>query len=271
MTDYVLVPRMLGARLDVPLSRVWMNGCAHSSAVINGFSLIFPVGEEMLMVTLAEVTPLLADAKLQKQVAMFLLQEGSHRLEHRRYNQALALCGLTLADPIATFHRLLPASAQQAPLVRRLAACAALEHFTAIFSACVQEQFARLCPNDTAYRRFWMWHTLEELEHRHLTLDVYRALGGGYWQRCLMLLALTVPFCIDTLRCIRAAAVARDMSRWQTARAVWQVLNPISGLSRGAVRRYLAWFKPGFRFDEPAFDGLMRHTDQHYDFTRRAY
>ena len=271
MTDYVLIPRALGTRLDADSSGNWMQGCVRSSAVMNGFSLIFPIGEEMLMKTLAEAKPLVQDPALQKQVAMFLLQEGSHRLEHRRYNEALASNGVTIANPIAAFSRLLPDSSLTAPLVVRLAACAALEHFTAIFSASVQQHFAALCPEDSAYRRFWMWHTLEELEHRHVTFDVYQAFGGGYWQRCVMLLMLTIPFGIDTLRCMRAAAVSQGMSRWQTARAIWKVMNPFTGLSRGALSRYLAWFKPGFRFDEGVFAGLMTHTDEHYAFARRDY
>lgn len=271
MTDYVLVPRILGARLEAASSRDWLDGCVARSAVLNGFSLLFPIGEEMLMKTLGQAKPHLSDPELQRQVALFLLQEGSHRLEHRRYNEALAATGVRIENPIAAFSAALPDSSLQAPLVARLAACAALEHFTAIFSACVQEQFARLCKDDSAFRRFWMWHTLEELEHRHLTFDVYAALGGGYWQRCAALVAMTPLFWIDTLRCVRAAARAQGLGRWQTACAVWRVLNPFTGLSRKAVRRYFAWFKPNFRFDEPGFDTLMQSSDDTYAFARRSH
>jgi uncharacterized protein len=272
--DYALQPRALGARLDAAASRQWMQGDVASSAVMNGFSLIFPIGEEMLMRTLAEakgLPPLQHAPALQREVAMFLLQEGSHRLEHRRYNEALAQAGVHIGNPIAVFSALLPTASLTAPMVQRLAACAALEHFTAIFSACVQEQFGRLCSSDSDYRRFWMWHTLEELEHRHLTFDVYRAFGGGYLLRCAMLLVMTPPFWIDTLRCMRAAAKGQSLSRWQTLKAICRVLSPVNGLSRGAARRYFAWFKPGFRFDEPAFEGLMKDADEHYAFHRRGY
>lgn len=271
MTDYVLVPRILGARLEAAASRDWLDGSVARSAVLNGFSLLFPIGEEMLMKTLAQAKPHLTDPELQRQVALFLLQEGSHRLEHRRYNEALAATGVVIDNPIKAFSALLPDSTLEAPLRTRLAACAALEHFTAIFSACVQEQFARMCTQDSAFRRFWMWHTLEELEHRHLTFDVYMALGGSYWQRCAALLALTPLFWADTLRCVRATARAQGLSRWQTLRASWQVLNPFTGLSARAMRRYLAWFMPGFRFDEPGFAALMQRSDGQYAFLRRDY
>jgi hypothetical protein len=61
-----------------------------------------------------------------------------------------------------------------------LAATAALEHFTATLAELVltNEEIRTLMGAD-AVRDLFVWHALEESEHKAVAFDVYRAVGGG--------------------------------------------------------------------------------------------
>jgi predicted metal-dependent hydrolase len=71
------------------------------------------------------------------------------------------------------------------PPLLRLAATCAIEHITAIFSILTlgrAEMFEGAHPD---FRRLWMWHALEELEHKAVALDVYNHAASGMpaWKR----------------------------------------------------------------------------------------
>jgi len=40
----------------------------------------------------------------------------------------------------------------------------------------------------------WGWHAAEETEHKAVCFDLYRALGGGWLRRVLVLMLVTMNF-----------------------------------------------------------------------------
>jgi predicted metal-dependent hydrolase len=76
-----------------------------------------------------------------------------------------------------------------------LAATAALEHFTATLAEMLlTDEDARAMFGNEEVKNLFVWHALEESEHKSVAFDVYKAVGGGERLRVFTMNALTVGF-----------------------------------------------------------------------------
>jgi uncharacterized protein len=103
-----------------------------------------------------------------------------HGREHRVFNDRLDELGYPTKEyeRVTKFglkirERILPAKSN-------LAATAALEHFTATLAELVltNEEIRDLMGAE-AVRELFVWHALEESEHKAVAFDVYKAVGGS--------------------------------------------------------------------------------------------
>jgi predicted metal-dependent hydrolase len=137
----------------------------------------------------------IVDPELKRQVAGFIGQEAMHGREHRAFNDRLDQLGY----PTKRFERLtrwgLTARERFLPPVSNLAATAALEHFTATFAeVLLSSEEAREACGHEALRDLFVWHALEESEHKAVAFDVYKAVGGSERLRVFTMNLLTVGF-----------------------------------------------------------------------------
>ena len=148
--------------------------------IIAALSSVFPDGEDYFVRSVRHFRDRVTDPALKRQVAGFIGQEAVHGREHRVFNDRLAELGY----PTKHYEKLtrvgLRVRERIAPAKANLAATAALEHFTATLAELVltNEEIRTLMGAD-AVRDLFVWHTLEESEHKAVAFDVYRAVGGG--------------------------------------------------------------------------------------------
>lgn len=198
-------------RLDPAQSfpRHWHSGDAYKSCLFNTLSMMFPVGEQDFINVVREFIPELetkGDRALLKAVGMFIGQEAAHRDVHDRLNGQLAAQGYpNLIEPfirwrIRVAQRLSPRS--------RLAVVIAYEHFTAILGDGLLRHEQWMAAAAEPLATVWRWHAMEEIEHKAVAFDVYRACGGGYWRRVLWFTYVTLAFSADSL--------------WQTTVSLWK-------------------------------------------------
>jgi predicted metal-dependent hydrolase len=151
-----------------------------SGHVIAALSSVFPDGEDYFVRSVRHFRDQITDPALRRQVAGFIGQEAVHGREHRVFNDRLAQLGYPTKQ-YETFTRVgLRLRERVAPAKANLAATAALEHFTATLAELVlrNEEIRTLMGAD-AVRDLFVWHALEESEHKAVAFDVYRAVGGG--------------------------------------------------------------------------------------------
>jgi hypothetical protein len=151
-----------------------------SGHVIAALSSVFPDGEDYFVRSVRHFRDQIIDPALKRQVAGFIGQESVHGREHRVLNDRLAELGYPTKQ-FETFTRVgLRIRERIAPAKANLAATAALEHFTATLAELVltSEEIRTLMGAD-AVRDLFVWHALEESEHKAVAFDVYRAVGGG--------------------------------------------------------------------------------------------
>jgi predicted metal-dependent hydrolase len=166
-----------------------------SSHLVAALSAVFPDGEDYFVRSVRHYRADVTDPVLKQQVAGFIGQEAMHGREHRAFNDRLAQLGY----PTKLTERFVKAGlglrTRILPAEHNLAATAALEHFTATLAELLltNEQM-RADIGDDAVRSLFVWHALEESEHKAVAFDVYRAIGGREWVRVLNMNLVTLAF-----------------------------------------------------------------------------
>jgi hypothetical protein len=165
---------------------------SHFAAVLSAF---FPDGEDYFVRSVRYFRDELTDPRLKRQVAGFIGQEATHGREHRALNEHLARIGYPtkrierMTRTLLTFReRLLTAKSN-------LASTAALEHFTATLAELVlTSEETRNQFGHPAVRDLFVWHALEESEHKAVAFDVYKAVGGSERTRVMTMNFLRFGF-----------------------------------------------------------------------------
>lgn len=231
------------------------------SLVPVALSLVFPEGERFFVESVMHFRDAIdADPELRERVAGFASQEGMHSKEHAAFNAMLRGPEREVAQELEREVKLLlREGARTHSAAGRLAVTCALEHFTAIMTE-------QLLTNDRlreawhpSVRGLWLWHALEETEHKSVAFDVYQHVDGSYRRRVAVMLLTTVFFVgvisrahFRLLRAHRGRTDLRGAAR--TFAHYW--LYP--GFFSRLVPGYLRYFRPGFHPDQHDASALVR-------------
>jgi predicted metal-dependent hydrolase len=167
------------------------------SHVAASLSAVFPDGEDFFVRSVRHFRDDITDPELKRQVAGFIGQEAMHGREHRAFNDRLDQLGY----PVKRFERItklgLQARERVAPAKSNLAATAALEHFTATLAELVlSSEETRALFGHEEVRNLFLWHALEESEHKAVAFDVYKAVGGSERMRVWTMNVLRYGFVV---------------------------------------------------------------------------
>jgi predicted metal-dependent hydrolase len=220
--------------------------------IVAALSGVFPDGEDFFVRSVRHHRDRVTDPDLQRQVAGFIGQESVHGREHRALNRRLA----DLGYPTARVERLtrwgLGVRWRVAPARANLAATAALEHFTATLAELLMtDERLRHMVGHAEVRNLFLWHALEESEHKAVAFDVYKAVGGGERLRVWTMRALRYGFVAFMVVHVTLALLGdRDTYR---ARVLWRSLGRLRRspvLSRDVWRRLCDYDRPDFHPDD---------------------
>jgi predicted metal-dependent hydrolase len=171
---------------DVPF--VWNPQNPAFSFNMNATSLIIIGFEQLIVSAVQEAKPLITDPGVADEATAFLRQEAQHSSSHRKHVAALIerYPGLqdTLDETLASFDRLTATT----PLAYRLAYIADLEAtFTPAFKLMLDNEDTLFRPGDDRVASLFLWHFVEEVEHRSSALIIYDAVVGKRWHRLRVL------------------------------------------------------------------------------------
>ncbi|WP_084014008.1 metal-dependent hydrolase [Mycolicibacter kumamotonensis] len=232
------------------------------SHFVAGLSGAFPPGEESFIRSVRRFADQITDPVLKKRVVGFIGQEAMHGQEHRRLNERLAELGYQIAwwDSEALKQRQIRAE-QRLPARVHLAMTAAAEHYTAVLAERVlASEEIQAIPGEPEFWNLLNWHVLEELEHKSVAFDAYRAVGGTERMRIAVMAALyvsTVPVTLISL----AVSLAQDpIARRQPLRLLRETRDLLRGpVFRGIMRELAKYMKPGFHPDDIDTSALLQH------------
>jgi predicted metal-dependent hydrolase len=170
---------------DVPW--VWHPQNPAFSFFMNATSIIAICFEQMIVAAVQEAKPRMSDvsdAEVAAEATDFLRQEAQHSSSHRKHVNALIkhYPGLqqTFDEAMACFDSLTATT----PLEFRLAYAADLEAtFTPSFKMMLDNEETLFRPGDDRVASLFLWHFVEEVEHRSSALLIYDAVVGDSWYR----------------------------------------------------------------------------------------
>lgn len=222
------------------------------SHLFASLSAVFPDGEDFFVRSVRHFRDQIDDPELSRQIAGFIGQESVHGREHRAFNRRLAELGY----PTQRVERLTRWGLRNRERVftpkANLAATAALEHFTATLAElALTDEVARTLPGDPAVRDLFLWHALEESEHKAVAFDVYRAVGGSERTRVVTMKALRVGFVVFmTLQ--MAVSLAGDPASREPGRlrSSWQRFRRTPMFRREVWDQLCDYDRPDFHPDD---------------------
>lgn len=151
-----------------------------SSHITSALSSVFPDGEDFFVKSVRHFRDQITDPALKKQVGGFIGQESVHGREHRVLNDHFAELGYPTKQVEWLTQKGLAARWKFAPKKASLAMTAALEHFTATLAELIlSDERARDMFGDETVKNLFLWHALEEAEHKAVAFDVYKLVGGS--------------------------------------------------------------------------------------------
>jgi predicted metal-dependent hydrolase len=173
-------PRMVRTRriaLTYPdgggLPRHYMSGDLVMSHVVTNLSAMFPEGEDFFVRSVRHYRDRISDPELKKRVAGFIGQEAMHGREHRTFNERLGELGYPTRLVDRSVKRVLGLGERVLPKSVQLAITAALEHYTATLAeVLLTDPEVREMMGVDEVRSLFLWHALEESEHKSVAYDV---------------------------------------------------------------------------------------------------
>jgi uncharacterized protein len=190
-------------------------------------------------------------APLGREVNAFIEQEAGHAREHVGMNKALIEAGYDVAPlerKIKAFVRFFENTSD----MTKLTATMCIEHFTAIVAAEMLKTPSHLEGADDELSELWLWHAIEEVEHKGVAFDVWTYATKDwnpvkrYMLRSAAMLAVTASFVIN--RSLGQIELLR-----QDGYGFFPALKGImrngfgkGGIGRNVLRRWASFFRPDF-------------------------
>lgn len=236
---------------EVP--QYWVGNDAFMTHLFNGLSALFPDGERFFVASVRAVRKAVDDPQLQKDISAFIGQEAMHAKEHSAFNRGAVEHGYGIERLETWTQKFLAVSDLPGLNNKRtkLAATVALEHFTGILSAQLLRREDVVESIDESMRNLWMWHCVEENEHKAVAFDTYKLVYGegavNYAIRMGTMILATVLIMVAihafTAELLRQDGKLLKPKLWMDGlRNLWGK----EGMFRQIIPEFLDYFKPGF-------------------------
>ena len=168
------------------------------SHLLTALSSTFPIGEQFFVHSVRNLRDKVKDEKLQAQIAAFIGQEAMHSKAHAEFNDAWRSDDYNLDRFQAWLARKDQYVKNLHPKIQLAITCA-FEHFTALLGGYILRHPEVLSTLDDDAVKLWVWHAIEEIEHRAVAFDVYQAVYGDDKVRRMIMRSVTTGFASLTL------------------------------------------------------------------------
>ncbi|GAA5126191.1 metal-dependent hydrolase [Alloalcanivorax gelatiniphagus] len=232
-------------------SRYWFDNDPVLTHFMNVLSVTFPDGERFFVDAVRAFRDQVDDPQRQKDISGFIGQEAMHSLEHQAFNDLVAGQGpdqdALVNEALGVARRLLAGARKHLSAERQLAATAGLEHITAILADTILRRADMVEKMDPSVRPLWVWHAIEETEHKAVAFDLYQDVDGDYWRRqraffygTAYLVAFSSYF---TWRFLRQEGLHRRPL--VLGKGLWKMFG-YKGVVSQAIPDWFQYLRPGF-------------------------
>ena len=251
-------PRHPTFDLEEALSGDWNGGDPFRTAFFNAMSLSFPSGERFFIDAVRAFEDEVDEPELRDAIRGFIGQEAVHRRIHQTYNETFCRKrGYDLDELEAPMLEGVEWGRENVSPLGQLAVTVALEHLTATLAAALLGQRSMtLGGADPRVAEVWLWHAVEETEHRSVAFDVYSRVGGCPIRLRKTLWPVTVNFLKDNFRAVRAMLRRDGHGETVFVRGLWHFFG-WPGILRRVAPTWAAFRRRGFDPEESGGDTLL--------------
>ena len=240
-------PRKMDFSFDPAMPRYWFDDDQFKTILLTALSCTFPEGERFFVRSVRHYQKQIQDPLLREQVKGFIGQEAHHGNEHDAFNHFMESKGVPTGKVDEFVNRGMRFMAKHLSPQRQLAKTCALEHFTAMLAELMLEHPDFFKGMDERMLPLWLWHAVEESEHKAVAFDVYQDQVDSYWVRTSEMAFTTVEFISFTI--FHYYQLRKDMddpTDWRSVRGGINWLLGKPGWLRKLGKSYLAYYKRDF-------------------------
>jgi uncharacterized protein len=245
-----ITPRNRSFARNAASRRWWMNDDPVATAWFTALSMTFPRGEAFFIESVKPFRDQVPE-ELQGRIKAFIQQEVLHSREHLAFNRLIEQSGYDTTRIDAGVAAKID-QARGAPPVVQLAITVALEHFTAIMAHDALEHIGEFDGLDPQVRQLWIWHAMEEIEHKSVAFDTLmaattRTSGLRRWLlRSMTMLNVSWNFLRHRLRDMGDLYEQDGIRSWSTWLRTARYLLLFPGPLRRVFPAWLSYFRPSF-------------------------
>lgn len=270
--NVAIKPQRMGFEFGEKVPHYWLDNSYILSHTMNALSVLFPQGEQFFVDSVRYYQNQINDPKLKKEVRGFIGQEAMHSLEHKSMNQHVRDQGMPVEE-LEEHLEVVLGIAKKLPKRHQLAITCALEHMTAMMADMLLERSDVREDMHETMRPLWVWHAIEETEHKAVTYDVFNQVGGTYAERTFYLAfstaALGVMASYFTTRMMLNDP--KNFSLKDSARGLWRMWGK-NGTFSSLIPTWLEYFKPGFHpWDHDNSELIARFKEQINEYIAPQY
>lgn len=251
---------------DVP--RYWFNNDPFLTHFLTSLSSLFPEGEQFFVDSVRAVRDDIDDPVMQKEISAFIGQEAMHSKEHKAFNDYANAQGINVEYLHKRVGFLLGIVKKTLTRKQQLAITCALEHFTATVAAQLlrRDDWSERM-HDPVMRKMWLWHAIEESEHKAVAFDVYQKVGGDYATRAFfMVMASTILAIVAGEQQLRLMAQDKQLFNvisW--GKGLWSLFGR-KGFMSERTMDFLDYFRPNFHPNDHDSDALEAKWRAYLEF-----
>jgi len=216
----------------------WAFNDPFSTHFMGTLSSLFPVGERFFVDSVRALRDHAGEGVSAKDISGFIGQEAMHSLEHVSMNNMLEAKGLPALRAEKFTLSLLNIGRRILTKRQQLAVTVALEHFTGIIANRLLTDTDTMNNLSDEMRPIWMWHAIEETEHKAVAFDLYKRVPGNNYAERVVFQVFATVILAAVVSAFQLQFMARDKQLFK--------LFGRNGILSGLTREYLDFFKPDF-------------------------
>ncbi|OTG84926.1 metal-dependent hydrolase [Acinetobacter sp. ANC 4648] len=262
--SYLNRPKAIGIKVRKPsfnpkaIRRHFFANSPIMSHLLTALSSTFPIGEQFFVHSVRNVRDKVKDEKLQAEIAAFIGQEAMHSKAHADFNDAWRRDDYNL-DSFQAWLARREKFIQSVHPKFQLAITCAFEHFTALLGGYVLRHPEILSTLDDDAIKLWVWHAIEEIEHRAVAFDVYQAVYKDDQVRRSVMRNVTTGFASLTFY----SASRLFMQDWRKSLpkvtgnlyGTYMILKMLVSL----IPEYMSYFKADFHPSEIDYSKIVEY------------
>ena len=192
-TDKGILVRKVQFEFPEDFKPYWNSTKPVFSQLANAASMFLPYMEPFIIDSIRKALPHITDSALREEAKAWMGQEAEHFKQHRRFNEALIAAGYPqLREREKQIEREYQTRSKRS-LKYQVAYTAGFEVMALSIAHTLLEQREYFFGEaDGPVASLWLWHLIEEIEHKNLAFDVYQHVYGGHWYRAYGILCALI-------------------------------------------------------------------------------